>query len=574
MRLKIVGLMIVFFFGVITCGLVYTQALKGHYFFNLSKNNRIRVVPKEARRGRIFDRRGVVLADNRISFNVLVVAQEVRNRNELFSFLSEVLQTDRQKLWGNFQQKTVNAFTPVVVAENIPKEKAMALEENKFRFPGLIIEVGFQRVYPLREVAAHVIGYVGKLSPSELNKLKGYGYTVQNLIGKSGIEEFYNSYLKGEAGGLQVEVNNRGEQVRVLGVREPVKGQDITLTMDSRIQKTAMDLLVGQKGAVVVMDLDKGEILAVASSPSFDPNLFVEGNRLVSQLFVDSLSADSLAPLLNRAVSGVYPPGSIFKVMIAICALENKKIHPQTTFFCPGYYTLGHRQFRCTHVHGVQNLTAGIAHSCNVYFYNIGLLLEANLINKFARMFGLGSATGVDLPYEARGSLPNIHQWRLRHGRSWSKGDMLNLSIGQGDIQVTPLQLVRMMVMVANGGRQVRPHLVKAIGSVPINEETPSLEKTIHNRTYEIVKAGLRAAVGDYSGTAHILDLNGLTVLGKTGTAQTSPNQYPHAWFVGFIPDAKTKMAFCVFLEHGGSSYYACQLARDLLTLLQGENIL
>jgi len=569
MRLKILSIIIISLFAFITCGLVYTQALKGYYFFNLSKNNRIRVVHKEARRGRILDRNGVVLADNQLSFDVMVVPQEVKNRDGLFSFLSEVLGIDKQKLWKTYQQKTVSSFAPVMVAENIPKEKAVVLEENKFQFPGLVIEVGFQRYYPLREISAHVTGYVGKLSQSELNELKDYGYTVHNLIGKSGVEEFYNSYLKGEAGGLQVEVNHRGEQVRVLGIKEPVKGQDVALTIDSRVQKAAMDLLVGRKGTMVVMDLDKGEILAMASSPSFDPNLFVEGNRLVSQLF-----ADPQSPLLNRAIGGVYPPGSVFKVIMSLCGLESKKIFPQTTFSCPGYYNLGRRQFRCTHVHGAQNLNEAIAHSCNVYFYNTGLVLEANLIGKFARMFGLASTTGIDLPYEARGSLPDARQWRALHGRSWSKGDTLNLSIGQGDVQVTPIQLVRMMAVVANQGRDVHPHLVKEIGAVETNDEISLIDKPVHNQTYETVKAGLRAAVGDYSGTAHVLDIKGLTVMGKTGTAQSSQDKHAHAWFIGFIPNTKIKIAFCVFLEHGGSSYYACQLARDLLTFMQSENIL
>jgi len=569
MRLKIISLIIFFLFGLITYALVYTQALQGYYFYNLSKNNRIRVVHKEARRGRVFDRNGIVLADNRISFDVMVVPQEVKNRNDLFLFLGEVLGIDKQKLWKTFQQKTINSFAPVMVAENVPKEKAVVLEENKFLFPGLVIEVGFQRDYPFKEITAHVIGYVGKLSRSELNELKDYGYTVHNLIGKSGIEEFYNSYLKGETGGLQIEVNHRGEQVRVLGVKEPVKGQDIALTIDSRIQKAAMDLLVGRKGAMVVMDLDKGEILAMASSPSFDPNFFVEGNRVVSQY-----CADPQAPLLNRAIGGQYPPGSVFKVIMALCALENKRIQAQTTFTCPGYYQLGRRQFRCTHVHGAQNLTEAIAHSCNVYFYNTGLLLDVNLMNKFSRIYGLGTVTGIDLPYEARGSVPDAHQLRVKQGRSWSKGDTLNFSIGQGDVQVTPIQLVKMMASVARGGQDIHPHLIKSIGASEITDDTLPLEKPVRNQTYEIVRAGLRAAVGDYSGTAHVLDINGLSVFGKTGTAQSSGDQHTHAWFVGFIPNAKTKIAFCVFLEHGGSSYYACQLARDLLTYMQTENIL
>ena len=572
MRLKILRLIITGLFILIALVLVYLQAIQGPYYFTLSKNNRIRVVEGEARRGRVFDRNGLVLADNQLSFEVMVVPQDVISNEELFSFLSQVLETDKMDLWRSFKRKTVTTFAPVLVARDVSVNKAIMLEENKFRFPGLIIHVGSKRHYPYPNVNAHVIGYVGKVNQSELKALENYGYAVQNLIGKAGVEEYYDSYLKGEPGGLQVEVNNRGEQSRLLSFKEPVKGQDITLTIDNRIQMVAAELLQGRRAAVVVMGLDKGDILAMVSAPSFDPNLFIEGDPKITEIF-----SDAQAPLLNRAVNGQFPPGSVFKVIMAITALENKKIQAQTTFDCPGFLTLGDREFRCSHVHGHQNLTEAIAHSCNVYFFHTGLLLDPMSIHKYARMFGLGTITGVDLPHEVRGFVPDGKQSKTtlaRRGRRFSKGDLLNLSIGQGDVLATPIQLTRMIAMVANDGREIQPHLVKAIGTKEVTYEHPWHTLPVEKRSFEIVQAGLKAAVGDYAGTAHSLETNGLTILGKTGTAQSSGNKPNHAWFAGFIPTAKTPVAFCVFLEYGGSSANACEVARELIAAMQRENIL
>ena len=394
MRLKIIRLIISFGFLAVSAGLVYVQFLHGEYYYSLSKNNRIRVVPIEGKRGKIFDKNNVVLADNRLSFDVVLIPQELKNKEELFSYLAEVLKYDREKLLKDFNKKKLAPFMPVALAEDVPKEAAIVLEENKFRFPGLSIEASALRYYPFRQVDAHLLGYVGKISRSKITQLKDYGYAVQNIIGYSGIEEFYDSFLKGEDGGLQVEVNNRGEQVRVLGIRDSLSGQDITLTVDNRIQAIAYELLTGRSGAIVVMDLATDAILGLVSSPSFDPNDFVENKSAVSSYFTDSL-----APLLNRVIGGQYPPGSTFKVMLALAALENKKIEPQTTFLCPGYYQLGRRQFRCSHSHGAQNLTEGIGHSCNVYFFNTGLKTGPELMAQYARMFALGGFTNIDLPH-------------------------------------------------------------------------------------------------------------------------------------------------------------------------------
>ncbi|HRZ41046.1 MAG TPA: penicillin-binding protein 2, partial [Candidatus Omnitrophota bacterium] len=248
MRLKIVRIITVFLFIVLALDLIYIQAFQGRKYFGLSVNNRIRVIPLEGQRGRIFDRNGEVLVENRLSFNVTVIPQDVRNQEALFSFLSQVLNVDQKRLVARFQQKRHTPFAPVAVVEDIDQRTAMILEENKFRFPGLYIQENFRRWYPQGEVGAHVLGYVGKIDSAKVEKLKDYGYSQQSIVGYSGIEEYYDQYLKGVEGGVQIEVNSRGQQVRLLGIREPERGEDLQLTIDSRIQKAAYDALAGSHG--------------------------------------------------------------------------------------------------------------------------------------------------------------------------------------------------------------------------------------------------------------------------------------------------------------------------------------
>ncbi|HLD69632.1 MAG TPA: penicillin-binding protein 2 [Candidatus Omnitrophota bacterium] len=583
MRIKIFRLIVVVLFLLITLDLIYIQLIKGPYFYNLSKNNRIRTVAIEGERGRIFDRHGVVLADNRRAFDVMVVPQGIEDQDELFDFLSKTLEVDKKKLQKVYRQKAFGSFAPVAVAEDISREKTIILEENKFRFPGLYVQESFRRFYPPMRASSHVLGYVRKISPEKLEALRDYGYTHQSVVGETGVEESYDRYLKGHSGGLQLEVNSRGEQVRLLSMKEPLRGRDITLTIDHRIQQIAAELLAERAGAIIVMDMNSGEILGLVSSPSFDPNVFIEKNKRSAQ----DIFADRRSPLLNRAISGQYPPGSAFKIPVALCALDARKINSATTFNCPGYFKLGGKEFQCPHAHGDQNLIEAIAHSCNVYFFHAGLMVGSETIQRYARLLGLGSSSGIDLPSEGKGFIPGRQQ------RRWYGGDTLNLAIGQGDVLATPLQLVRMISIVAQNGRDVHPHVVKAVGSLDRSSPEPfSLEditdpqvkikeylrsQIIHinnGKFFEALQAGLRAGVSDPSGTGSVLNIPNLLVSGKTGTAQTTKNRDHHAWFVGFCPSSKVNIAFCVFLEHGGSSYNACVVARDLLLRMQAEGIL
>jgi penicillin-binding protein 2 len=566
MRIKIIRVIITGFFVLIVANLFYVQVIRGGYFFRLSTNNRVRMIPLEAARGRILDRNGEVLADNRVAYNVEVLPYQAgKNFGDLFAAISPILGVDPNALQKTYLNRKTNPFTPIVIAQDIPRSKAMMLEELRFRFPNLVIEETYRRYYPLGLAAAHVVGYVGKPSLQEIENYKEYGYSNDAFIGKSGIEQYYDEMLRGKQGGLQIEVNSRGYQVRLLSFLNPIKGEDVTLTIDHVIQETATQLLSEKKGAVVVMDMDSGEILGLASSPSFDPNIFVDSNRSKE---IRAVFNNPESPLLNRVVNAAFPPGSVFKVPVAMAGLVNKKITPTTSFECHGSLALGAARFNCSHTHGLQDLFEAIAHSCNVYFFHVGKMLGEETIARYAKLLGLGKRTKIDLPYEKEGNIPSRMQRLLKTGQRWYAGDTLNFSIGQGDVLTTPIQLVRMMAVVARDGKKVRPHVLKAYKNENVIFAFQEQELVLDKNIFEVIQKGLRDTVTDPSGTAHEIDIQGMNVAGKTGTAQSTQGKEHHAWFAGYVKSDKRNISFCVFLEHGGSSVNAVGIARDLLLAL------
>ncbi|MBP9854991.1 MAG: penicillin-binding protein 2 [Candidatus Omnitrophica bacterium] len=571
MRLKILRIIIIIGFILVATQLIYVQAVKGRYYFDLSTNNRIRVVPLEGWRGRIFDRNGNTLAENRLSYNVMITPQTKDNSEQLFEFLGKTLNIKKEKLIKKYQSKKHSSFAPVLVAEDITREQAIVLEENRFRFSSLLIEESFERSYPLNENSAHIIGYVGKVNDALLKRYKEYGYSPLSSVGITGVEEFYDLNLRGEEGGYQIEVNSRGQQVRILSIREPTRGNDITLTIDSRIQEMAHLDMQGRPGAIIIMDYDNGEILGMTSSPTFNPNIFVD-SKLNDQ--VTAVIQNPQSPLLNRAINGRFPPGSVFKLLVSIGALDSQKINRHTTFFCPGYHELGGKRFGCTAAHNHQNVIEAIAHSCNVFYYHLGLILGADSISHYAEMFGLGELTHVDLPHESQGNMPNSRQGILLRKRAWFAGDTLNLSIGQGDVLTTPLQLVRMVSLIARDGTDVVPHLIKEIAGVPVDKYRPEQKVKIGQNIFDIVKEGMRAVVTDEAGTAHELYDDRLYIAGKTGTAQSSRNKEHHAWFAGYAKGKNKNIAFCVFLEHGGTSHNAVAITKELLFRISDEGLI
>ncbi|MEW5895468.1 MAG: penicillin-binding protein 2 [Candidatus Omnitrophota bacterium] len=569
MRLKIIRVVIIFLFLILAMDLIYVQALKGNYFYRLSVNNRIRVIPLEPQRGRIFDRNGNVLAESRLSFDVTVIPQDVLDKDMLFTYLGQVLKIDKKEIAARYQQRMYTPFAPVVLIEDVDKQTAMVLEENRFRFPGLYIQETFQRWYPSGKTAAHVVGYVSKIDSQKIKKLKNYGYSQQSIVGYSGVEEYYDQYLMGEEGGLQIEVNSRGQQVQLLGIRQPEPGRDIHLTIDVRMQEISSKVMEDKAGSIVLMDLDSGEILCLVSSPGYDPNVFTDLKRAKerNRLFIEPAS-----PVLNRVIKGQYPPGSVFKTVMSVAGLSEEKVNRNTTYHCPGFYKLGNRNFKCAHIHYSQNIIQALGHSCNVFYYNLGLVIGPELITRYAHKLGLGELTHIDLPSEERGFIPGP---RNRRGEKtgWYKGDTLNFSIGQGEVLVTPIQVVRMMAAVAKGSIP-QVHLLKMIENEPL--VTNSIIKVIGLRkdVMDTVHEGLRAAVVSSSGSARQMNMAGFEVYGKTGTAQTVKGKKTHAWFAGYNLQGSRRMAFCVFLEYGGSSYYAVQVTSDLFKALRKENLI
>ena len=546
------------------------QIIHGDYYHRQSMNNRIRVVPTISPRGRILDCNGIVLADNRTTLQVGIVPQDLVDKNALFLYLGQQLDQDPAYLESLYQRKKIAPFAPVILANDIPRDLAVKIEEEKFIYPGLIVQQSYERFYAFADSGAHILGYVGRIDEDEIEDSQLYGYTPLSLVGKTGVENEYDAYLQGTPGGRQIEVDSRGTQVRLLGLKDPAPGRDVVLTIDQRVQNVAQELLQGARGSIVVMDLRNGNVISLVSSPSYDPNAFTDKakNGILGHYFNDPLT-----PLLDRTVSGLYPPGSVFKIPVALAAIQLHKIDPSTTFECPGYMMVGKRKFGCSHVHGVQDLEEALAHSCNVFFFHVGLLVTPPIIGDFANAFGFGRPTGIDLPFEAKGKIVTGRS----ADRSWYTGDVLNLSIGQGYTLVTPLQLTVMMAAVANNGVLLRPRVVKQVGEQKLRVMAFSKRPLIRLRpeTWGEVQKGLKAVVDDPQGTGHDLkDISGIDINGKTGTAQSVHGKPNHAWFVGYTRTAQGAIAFCVFLEYGGSSENSVKITHDLLLKLQDLKII
>ncbi len=572
MRVKVLAALIFTLFLFLIAGLFYLQIIKGSFYQNLSAKNRIRLIPIESPRGRIFDRNGTLLVDNRISFDLSVIPLELKDRKTLFHSLANTLGIKREALERSYKNNYLTPFKPVTIAADIDRRDAIMLEEERLDLPGAIIETSPRRRYLYKNSLSHVLGYLGRINQQELTKLKDYGYSRTDLIGKAGIERFYDNYLRGRHGGMQLEVNNRGYQVGILGIREPSKAKDLHLTIDIKLQNFIEEIFKDARAAACVMDVSSGEILSLVSTPSFDPNGFVEfGNdkELRSLLTRDDY------PMLNRVLHCTYPPGSVFKIITAQVALEKEKITPETEFSCAGSYSLGRKTFKCWKKagHGTQSIREAIKNSCNVFFYQTGRLLNADDIANFAARYGFGEPTGVDVENEASGLVPNKMWKLLKRKEPWYKGETLNYAIGQGYLLVTPMQIVRMTAAVANGGSLVAPYIVKRIADVHMHQTKASSVK-ISKETLSIVNDGLIKVVNDPRGTGRYAAVEGLMVAGKTGTAETSQEK-THAWFTGFAPAKDPKVALVVFLEYGGKGGLgASKTAGRIFSLLKEEGYL
>jgi penicillin-binding protein 2 len=571
-RIKIINAFIFVSFFLLLASLFYFQVLKYDYYRSLSLKNTVRTIPLEASRGAIYDRNGIALAKDYISFNLALIPQEISDLEKTLDRLGAATGRNPEELKAAYKRNYRLPFVPADLISNITPEQAFSIEEKIFDIPGAIMHSVPKRLYPNNQACSHVLGYIGKIADSELKRLKDYGYNIRDSVGKSGIERYYDAYLKGDDGGIQIEVDSRSREVSRIGFKEPIKGKDLTLTIDSGLQRFMGMLFNEKRGACIVMRPQTGQVLGLLSSPEFDPNVFVSGKD------TDRLKVlrDKGHPLLNRAITGTYPAGSTFKPVIAYAGIASGMVKENTSFLCTGIFKLGNASFRCWKEtgHGYQDVVQALTHSCNVFFYNLGKMLGADHIYRYALSFGLGNYTDIDLPQEAKGTLPNPMWKRFNLKTPWYAGDTINYSIGQGYIEVTPIQMLRAITIVANNGFCPQPYIVEDIEDVKASRRR-DFSSRLRPELFSMIKKGLFDAVNAPSGTGQRAKVEGLGVSGKTGTAQSGPSRLPHAWFVGYLPSDKPSISMVVFIEHGGKGGEdAASIARLIAVYLKENGLL
>jgi penicillin-binding protein 2 len=570
-RKSILKLIVILMFTCLAGGLLNLSILQGAKFRRLSDSNCIRLISQSGSRGNILDRNGQIIVDNKISYDVMILPQDLNHLDQAISLISRILGVEASELKATFKKNFISSSVPVTVAANIDLKDAISLGEYKIEQPSIIVVPKPLRHYPYGALACHVLGYVNEIDRWRLTKLEDYGYKTKDIVGFGGVEEKYDYYLRQEEGGLSVEVNHRGKFTRVLGFEPPRNGKDVVLTLDLAIQKIVEENLAGRKGSVVIIDPASGEVLAMASYPNFNPAVFVnKRSRLISGLF-----NDPDAPLVNRAIGSSYPPASVFKVAVASAGLELKKINPGTTFVCQGSTMVGARRFKCWDVHGPEDILQAIAHSCDIFFYKTGLLLGAQNIHDYALKLGLGRNTGIELAGETSGFIPTPLWRKINKFQNWYDGDTANLSIGQGECLASPLQVANMLAVFANRGYLLNPYIIKSVGGLDLSaRKKRAAVVPFKKSTFEIVAKGLARVVSDAAeGTGNVLSTLPVKVAGKTGTAQVSRGA-THAWFAGFFPLDKPKFAICVFLENGGPGHAATVVAKQIIEAMNNQGMI
>jgi penicillin-binding protein 2 len=461
-KLKIVVILVVLALSILLIRLWYLQVIKGDELRHRSESNAVRFRNIQPIRGLVMDRNDAIIVDNRPSFDVLYMPTKGVNPGTLLQKIQDIYKTKSVDFSFNAPfPRTVKPYLPVRLEKNVSMEKIALVETNTVDLPGVYVDVTPVRIYLDGEMLAPIIGYTGEVSKEELEKSEE-DYLSGDITGKHGIEKVFDSYIRGRRGNELVEVNAFGKVIKNLGRIDPLSGSNVVLTIDAKLQKAAWEAFAGLTGSAVVMDPRDGSILAMVSRPSFDPNLFSNG---IDRDEWTKLQKNPLNPLSNRAISGQYPPGSTYKMIVAAAALEEGVITPETRIHCSGSFTLGNRIYRCwnKHGHGSVNLHRALVESCDVYFYTVGKMLGVDKIAHYARRFGLGEATGIELAHEKKGLVPS-RDWKLaRMKEPWQLGETISISIGQGFNLTTPLQLAQAYSTLANGGTRWRPHLVARI---------------------------------------------------------------------------------------------------------------
>jgi len=582
-RVTVIATAVILGFVVLIGQLWYLQVLEGGRFLDASDKNRIRIRPIAAPRGILYDRNGTPLVDNRPAFTLSLIPRElprdIESRDAVLGRVASLLNVPYQELLDGVTKVQPDSFLPVRVRRGLTLEDVAKVEEWKLELPGVITEVEPQRVYPTSRFAAHLLGYVREANDEQLKQGR---YRRGDMVGQTGLERLLDEYLRGQDGGERIEVDAMGRQVRRVQQMEPHAGAQVVTTIDRAFQEAAERAMEGHAGAVVIMDPRNGDVLAMVSTPAFEIDRFTGTIEREAWLRVVQ---DPNFPLLNRTIQSQYAPGSVFKILVAAAGLQEGSITPLDRTYCNGEFQLGTFAFKDWKEggHGSVDLHQSIVHSCNIFFYQAGLKIGAPAIVKYASAFGLSQPTGVDLPGEKLGFLPQPKSVRGRATKTWPAGETVNMSIGQGAVLVTPMQVARFMSAVANGGVLWRPRLIQRVerserGVVWADRGQVSGHVELSPVVWAFLRQSMWAVVND-GGTGVGARIPGLDIAGKTGTAQTiaksrADKGQDHAWFAAFAPAKAPEVVVVVLVERGGKGgQVAAPIARKILNAIFYEKV-
>ncbi|MBU3069777.1 penicillin-binding protein 2 [Aestuariicella sp. G3-2] len=586
-RLIVAGLIIVLLLGVLVARLYNLQVVNYDLYVTQSDRNRVQVQPLPPTRGLIFDRNGTLLADNRPTYTLTIIKEQVKNLPEtldLIGRLVELREGDIEEFEKRLKQRR-RPYEAVPLSYRLTEEEIARLAVNEYRLPGVKVAAELVRDYPLNEMLAHSVGYVGRINDRELSSFDEENYrrySGTHTIGKIGLERQYEDELLGEVGYQYVETNARGRVLRVLESIAPEPGKNLKLYLDADLQREAIEAMGEYRGAVVALDVHTGGVLSMVSTPSYNPNLFVTG---ISYKDYNALNNSLDLPLFNRTIQAQYPPGSTVKPMLGLAGLHNRVVDPGYSVRDPGFYQLeGEKRLyrdwkRQGHGRRV-DLMQAVTESCDTYFYDLAFHMGIDRMHEFGVQFALGSRTGIDIPSERKGIWPSREWKRAVRGLPWFPGDSLNVGIGQGDVLTTPLQLAVMTATIANRGHYIEPHLVDKIGDEKF-EKKEHVITDISKKNWDFIFSTMENVVHGRHGTAHNSIGRDLTyrMAGKTGTAQVvgiaqgekydsealAERQRDHALFVAFAPVDDPKIAVAVIVENGEKSSKAAGVARKVI---------
>ncbi len=581
-RLSALQVIVATAFGLLAIAFWVFQVAQHDKFEEMAENNHLRKLPLPAPRGVLLDRNGAVLVENRNSYNIALLREQSGNIDETLRTLALATGVDEAALQETFSRKRREpSYRPIVLIENASPEQVIAFRARKWELPGVIYQEVPARRYPTSNTAAHLFGYVGEVSEADLARGDYEGVESGSIVGKAGVELAYNRLLMGKDGDKLVRVNSRGREMGEVSEESPVEGNRLQLTIDADVQRATEDAFDSAEfnGAAVVLDPRNGEILSFTSRPAYDPNAFASG---IDRATWAALNTDELRPLQNRALQGRYSPGSTFKMAVGLAGLEEGIITPNFTVHCAGGAVFYGRRFACWRKggHGAVDLRHAIEQSCDVYFYTVGNMLGVDRINKWATLFGLGVKSNVDLPNELQGLVPSTEWKKTTREPKWYPGETISVSIGQGQVSVTPVSMAVYAATLGNGGVRITPHLMKAVddgsGLKPVPAPPPQSTVEVTTEKLKAIRDGMWGVVNG-GGTGGRARIEGKDVCGKTGTAQVISNTgrlaarnskrdlRDHGWFVFFAPRDNPQIAGVVFLEHGIHGPNAATVARHIL---------